>query len=101
MTTVITSARVDWADGKPAATITYVPTGGGSQVRTVDGQPEETAHASGEVFHVRLLSPDPMLPDGLKDAASYEEAVQVAEAYAAKLAARADDLAALAADLTA
>ena len=99
MTTLIMSAAVFAQDGRRAATIDRVPVGGGSQVVTVDGIPEERIHPSGEAFHVRLLSPDRMIPDELRAVGSYDEAVALAESYAAKLDAHATTLASLAADL--
>lgn len=94
---VITAARVDTADGKPAAVIELVEVGGGTQVVTVDGTAEERVHPSSRLFHVRLLSPDKMVPDELRDAATYEDAVALGRRYAAKVAehqARVDELAA-------
>ena len=99
MTTLITSAVVLAADGRQAATIDRVPVGGGSQVVTVDGVPEERIHPSGVSFHVRLLSPDRMLPDELRAVTSYDEAVALGELYASKLDAHAVTLASLAVDL--
>lgn len=96
---VITSARVDRPDGRPAAVIEWVPVGGGTQVVTVDGTAEERVHPSSSVFHVRFLSPDKMIPDELRDAATYEEAVALGVKYASKLAEHAAQVDALAADL--
>ena len=93
----ITAARVDTADGRPAATVAMVEVGGGEQVVTVDGAPEVRVHPSSRVYHVRLLSPDRMVPDQLRETATYEDACKLGVAYAVKLAehaARADDLAA-------
>ncbi len=95
----ITGARVDCADGRPAATIDLVEVGGGSQVVTVDGTPEERVHPARRVFHVRLLSPDRMLSDDLREVDDYESAVKLGVAYAAKLDAHAVQLAELAAGL--
>ena len=95
--TTITAARVDTADGREAALITLVDVGGGEQVVTVDGAPEVRVHPSSRVYHVRLLSPDRMLPDQLREAPSFEDACALGEAYAGRLAehaARVDDLAA-------
>lgn len=96
---VITSARVDCADGRTAATIDLVEVGGGSQTVTVDGVPEERIHPLHQAFHVRLISPDRMLPDELREVADYDAAVALGQAYAAKLAAHAEALASLATDL--
>ena len=93
----ITAARVDAADGRPAAHISLVEVGGGEQVVTVDGVPEVRVHPSSRLYHVRLLSPDKFVPDQLRDAATYEEACALGVKYAAKLAehaARVDELAA-------
>jgi hypothetical protein len=95
----ITAARVVTGDGQAAATIELVGVGGGSQTVTVDGVAEERTHPSSTLFHVRLLSPDRMIPDELRDVASYDEAVELAEAYAAKLAEHAGRIAELAEDL--
>ena len=81
----VTAARVDTGEGREAARLALVQVGGGVQVKTVDGSPEEVTHPSSEEWHVRLLALDPMLSDRLETAASYEEAVQVATAYAEKL----------------
>jgi hypothetical protein len=93
----ITTARVDTADGREAATITMVDVGGGEQVVTVDGTQEVRVHGSSRVYHVRMVSPDRMVPDQLREASSYEAACKLGVAYAVKLAehaARADELAA-------
>jgi hypothetical protein len=99
MSTLITSAVVLAPDGRQAATIDRVPVGGGSQVVTVDGVPEERVHPASTSFHVRLLSPDRMLPDELRAVDSYDEAVALGELYASKLDAHASALASLAVDL--
>lgn len=92
----ITSARIDSVGGRTAATVEWVPVGGGSQTVTVDGVAEERVHPSSTVYHVRFLSPDRMVPDELRAVDSYEEAVKLGCAYAAKLdehARRVDELA--------
>ncbi len=92
----ITAARVT-QDGTEVALVEAITIGGGVQVVTVDGIPEERQHPVFHRFHVRLLSPDRMIPDQLREAASYEEACKLGLKYAAKLAehaARADELAA-------
>lgn len=96
---VVVSARVDTADGRPAAQIDLIDVGGGGQVVTVDGVPEERVHPTSVVYHVRLLSPDRMLPDQLREAASWDEAVDVATRYAEKVADNTQKLADIAADL--
>lgn len=95
-TVVITSARVDSPDGRVAATIEWVPVGGGTQVVTVDGVAEERVHPSSRLYHVRFVSPDRMVPDELRPVDSYDEACALAVKYAAKLvehARRVDELA--------
>ena len=96
---VITGAHVYTPDGRSAATVDLVDVGGGSQIVTVDGVPEERVHPTSRVFHVRFLSPDRFIPDELREAASYDDAIALAVAYARKLAEHADRVAALAADL--
>jgi hypothetical protein len=96
---VITGAEVRTGDGRLAASIDAVHLGGGTQTVTVDGVPEERVHPVSRAFHVRLLAPDRMIPDELRQAATYEEAVEVGLKYAAKLAEHADRLAELAQDL--
>lgn len=98
-TVVITGAQVLARDGRVAATIDAVDVGGGSQVVTVDGVPEERVHSLSRRFHVRLLSPDRMIPDELREVSSYEDAVALGQAYAVKLADHAEQIAALAEDL--
>lgn len=96
---VITSARVDTTEGVEAARIDRVEVGGGTQVKMVDGKEEEITHDRSTVFHVRLLSPDRMLPDKLREAATYEEACQLGIAYADKLSQHAERIAQIAQDL--
>jgi hypothetical protein len=98
VTVVVTSARVDAKHGT-AATIDLVEVGGGTQTVTVDGTPEERIHPSARVYHVRLLSPDRMLPDQLREVTTFDAAVQLAQAYAAKLDEHAGRVAELAEDL--
>lgn len=99
MTVTITAARVDTNNGTVAAVIERVAVGGGTQLVTVDGVPEERVHPSSTVYHVRLVSPDKMVSDQLREAASYEAACELAEKYAAKLAEHAERVDALTADL--
>jgi hypothetical protein len=96
---VITGAQVLARDGRVAATIDLVEIGGGTQIVTVDGAPEERVHPASQLFHVRFLSPDRMISDELREAASFDEAVALGEAYARKLAEHAERIKALAADL--
>lgn len=88
-------ARVD-LDGAAVAYIEAVTIGGGMQVVTVDGVPEERVHPTFHRFHVRMLSPDRMIPDQLREAETYEEALELGTLYARKRAehaARVDQLA--------
>jgi hypothetical protein len=96
---IVVSARVDTTDGRPAAHIDLVDVGGGSQIVTVDGTAEERIHPTKTVFHVRLVSPDRMVPDELRETATYADACALARKYATRLEANADRLAELAADL--
>src|SRR5213592_3399662 len=96
---VVTSARVTTDDGRTAAVIDLIDVGGGSQIVTVDGTPEERIHQSGRVFHVRLLSPDRMLSDDLREVDDYDDAVKLGLVYADRLEANAGRLAEIAADL--
>lgn len=96
----VVSARALAADGRLAATIDLVEVGGGIQVVTVDGAPEERVHPQRSVFHVRLVSPDRMLPDQLHEVGDYDQACDLATRYADRLDEHAERVAALAADLT-
>lgn len=96
----VTSARTMAADGRVAATIDLVEVGGGTQTVTVDGTPEERVHGHSVVYHVRLISPDRMLPDELREVAGYDEACDLADRYARRLDEHAARVADLAADLT-
>lgn len=100
-TVTITGARVDLPDGTTVVQIDAVTIGGGTQVVTVDGVPEERRHPTLHLFHVRLLSPDRMIPDQLLEAETYEGSVDLALAYAAKRVKHAQQLSDLAADLRA
>lgn len=96
---VITSARVDAEGGRPAALIEWVPVGGGTQTVTVDGVAQERLHPSSEVYHVRFISPDRMIPDELREADSFGDACALAVKYAARLGEHAARLAEIAEDL--
>lgn len=98
-TVFITGARVDLADGTTVAQIDAVTIGGGTQVVTVDGVPEERQHPTLHRFHCRLLSPDRMISDQLHETDTYEEAVALGLGYAARRAKHAQQLAELAAEL--
>lgn len=93
------TGRVDTEDGRHAATIDLVEVGGGRQTVTVDGTPEERIHPTSTVYHVRLLSPDRILPDQLREVPTWDEAVELGETYAAKVTANTRRLAEIAADL--
>lgn len=95
----VTAARVAAADGQVAALLNLVDVGGGEQVVTVDGSPEVRVHPSSQVYHVRLVSPDRMVPDQLLEAPSFEAACELAQAYAVRLAEHAAQAAELAAGL--
>lgn len=96
----ITAARIDLADGTTVAQVEAVTIGGGTQVVTVDGVPEERQHPTFHRFHCRLLSPDRMIPDQLFDLETYDEAVTVGLKYAARRVQHAQQLGDLAAALT-
>jgi len=96
---LIMSARVDTPDGSTAAFVEWVPVGGGSQTVTVDGVAEDRIHPSSSKYHVRMISPDRMVPDQLRDADTYDEACKLAVKYAVKLSEHAERVASLADDL--
>jgi hypothetical protein len=98
---VVTGTNVELADGTVVAQIQAVTVGGGTQTVTVDGVPEERQHPTLHLFHVRLLSPDRMIPDELREAESYEDAVEVGLAYAARRVQHAQQVADLATALKA
>ncbi len=95
---VITGAEIRVGD-RAAATVALVEVGGGTQTVTVDGVAEERTHPASRLFHVRLISPDRMLPDELREADDYEAAVKLGKAYASKLAKHAEQIEKLADDL--
>ena len=69
--------------------------GGGTQVVTVDGQPEDRVHPSSVVYHARLISIDLAQSDVIKDCDTWDAAVAAAEAYALRLDAVAEQAAAI------
>ena len=90
-------ANVVLEDGTVVANVERVRIGGGTQNVTVDGAVEVRQHPTFSRHHVRLLSPDRMIPDQLVETESYDEAVEIGLKYAAKRAehaAQIDDLAA-------
>ena len=91
----ITAAQVVDGDGPALATIERVRIGGG--IRVIEG--EEHQHPTLHLFHVRLLSPDRMIPDELREAETYEEAVELALRYGALRVEHASRVAELAEDL--
>ncbi len=99
-TVTITGARVDLPDGTTVAQIEAVTIGGGTRiVGQVDGVPVERSDPTLHRFHCRLLSPDRMIPDQLRETETYDEAVELGLVYAAKRARHAQQLDELAADL--
>lgn len=92
MTVRITGAEITSAGGAKVATIEAILVGGGTAGRwdlarenIVQVTDPLTSH-----FHVRLLSQaGPMIPDELELVDTYEEACELAEAYAAKVDANA------------
>lgn len=98
---VVTGIRIELGDGTVVALIEAVTIGGGTQTVTVDGVAEERQHPTFHRYHCRLLSPDRMIPDELRDAETYEDAVEMGLAYAARRVKHAQQVADLAADLRA
>lgn len=95
----VLSARVCSDDGRVAASIDLVQIGGGVQVVNVDGTLEERTHPARSVWHVRLLSPDRMIPDQLQEVDDWDTAVDLATRYAAKYDEAAARVAEIAAEL--
>jgi len=93
---VTTGARVELDDGTIVAVVEAITIGGGTQVITVDGVPEERVHPTFHRFHCRLLSPDRMIPDELRETETFDEATELGLAYAAKRIEHAASVAALA-----
>ncbi len=77
---LIMTTKVVMPDGTAVAQIERVLIGGGTRV--IEG--EEHTHPQFERFHVRLLSPDRMIPDELRETETYDEAVALAVRYADK-----------------
>lgn len=80
---IMTAYVVD-DDGTELAWVERVKIGGGTQVVTVDGVPEERQHPSFWRYQVRLISPDRMVGDRLLDADTYDQAVAAAVEYGRK-----------------
>lgn len=101
MTTAIevVSARVRSGGEAVAASIDLVQIGGGVQTVNVDGVLEDRVHPARSVWHVRLLSPDRMIPDQLVEVGDWDAAVDLAVRYAAKYDQAAERVAEIAADL--
>lgn len=95
----ILTAQVMSEKGTLAAFIERVQIGGGSQTVTVDGVAEDRVHPTSEVYHVRCISPDRMVPDTLVSVDSYDEACKLAVKYAQKMDEHADRVAELVDDL--
>lgn len=96
---VVTGACIRDDDGAEVARIEAITVGGGVQVVTVDGVPEERHHPTFHRFHIRLISPDRMIPDQLHEADRYDDAVEIGLRYAKLRAEHADRVAALTDDL--
>lgn len=98
----ITSAQAR-IDGKVVARIDLVPTGGGtvSKGRLDNGEEVFETHETGEVFHVRFMSPDPTIPDQLLEVASYADATKAVDAWVKKYESHSAAIAEIAADLKA
>lgn len=97
---LITGGRVNSASGTVAAEIEWVPIGGGGvSYIGPNGTPEERIHPTSFTYHVRFISPDRMIPDELREAASFEEASALAIKYANKLNEHAKRIAELGDDL--
>lgn len=79
-TVQIMTARVIDDEGTELAWVERVRIGGGTRV--IEG--EEHQHPTFERHHVRLLSPDRMIPDQLLEVESYDEAIALAEEYGAR-----------------
>ena len=90
---VVLTARVE-LDGREVALVERVTIGGGTQVITVDGVPQDKVHPTFERFHVRLLSQaGRMVPDQLEEAGDWDEACKIGVAYAERVAANATRIA--------
>jgi hypothetical protein len=74
------TAQVTIDDGPAVAVVERVTIGGG--FRVIEG--EEHQHPSFVRHHVRLISPDRMIPDQLIETEGYDEAVAIALKYADK-----------------
>jgi hypothetical protein len=93
--TVPDISQVFTPEGRLAAFVERTPVGGGTQVVTVDGQPEERVHPSSVVYHARLISMDRTQSDVVQDFDAWDEAVAAAEAYALRVDAVADQAASI------
>jgi len=93
---VTTGARVELDDGTVVAIVEAITIGGGTQIVTVDGVPEERVHPTFHRFHCRLISPDRMIPDELRETETFDAAVELGLAYATKRIEHAESVAALA-----
>lgn len=97
----IMTAQVVLDGGTAVAQVERIRVGGGIQTVTVDGIAEQRQHPTFVRHHARLLSPDRMIPDQLLEVDTYDEAVQLCLAYAAKRVEHATQIDALAASLRA
>jgi pantoate kinase len=94
--TVITSAVTTDSTGTVVAELDRITIGGGVRTVTVDGIAEDRTYDVTTVYHVRLLSQaGRQIPDELVEAATYDDAVALAEAFATKCDENADKIAAL------
>jgi hypothetical protein len=93
--TVPDTSQVFTPNGRLAAFVERTPVGGGTQIVTVDGKPEERVHPSSVVYHARLISVDLTQSNVIKDCDTWDEAVAEAEAYAARLDAVAEQAASI------
>ncbi len=96
MSIVISGAQVELDDGTVVARIERILIGGGERTRMIDNVPETTTDPLFIRYHVRLLSQaGPMIADELELVETYKDACKVGEAYAEKVMANAEQIAAL------
>jgi hypothetical protein len=103
----VQSAFVNDDTGVEAARVERVDVGGGTVLKSMEeiladpSSPAEVTHATSVVFHVTYVSVDPLLPNTVVDASSYDEACNLATDYANKVSKYKAGAAATAAELTA
>ena len=94
---LITEARVQLDDGTEVARIEAVTIGGGNRiVGQIHGRDVEEPDPVFRRYHAWLLSPDRMIPDQLREAETYDEAVAIGMRYADLRVEHADKVAGLA-----